>query len=206
MMADYPPAIFDPPVPLPKLDTWHWRRKFRCPDATCESERTKVGRDGRRVLGWQQIQKQLHQGGAPMRPDGTVEPGAPIIPDEVYYVIERVWVANELTDLPDLPDGTLSFGLPEGARDDPGIASRARATPVLASAGPTLFGGSGNPYQATRHAPGRRRGGMGYWVIALTYPKAARPFVVTCPDCRRRAFVDATLPEDELRALDAPST
>ena len=205
-MAEYPPAIFDHPVSLPELDRWHWRRRFKCPDATCARDRKQAGQRGRRVIGWQQIQKGLHQGGARMGPDGRVEPEAPIIPDAVYFIVEKVWLARELTDLPDLPEGTLSFGLPEGARDDPGIASRARATPVLASAGPTLFGGSGNPYQATRHTPARRRGGLRYWQIALTYPKTARPFVVTCPECRRRTFVDATLPEAELRALDAQST
>ena len=204
-MTDYPPALFDRAVPLPELDSWHWRRRFKCPDATCERERKQAGQRGRRVIGWQQIQKQVRLGGARMGPDGRVEPGAIVIPDAVYFIVERVWLARELTDLPELPDGTLSFGLPEGARADPGIASRARATPVLASAGPTLFGGSGNPYQATRHAVARRRGGMRYWVIALTYPKASRPFVVTCPDCRRRTYVDSALPQDELRALDQPS-
>ena len=49
------------------------------------------------------------------------------------------------------------------------------------------------------------RGGTGYWVIALTSPKASRPFVVTCPDCGRRCRVDSALPEDELRQLDLPS-
>jgi len=120
------------------------------------------------------------------------------------YVL-LVWLARELQRLADLPDGTLSFGLPEGARDDPGVASRARATPVLAAAGAAPFGGSGNPYQAARHAAGRRRGGMGYWTIALIYPASSRSFVVTCPDCERRCYVSSALPEDELRALEASS-
>ena len=108
--------------------------------------------------------------------------------------------------LPDLPDGTLSFGLPEGARHDPNATSRARAIPVLASAGPTPFGpASGDPYPTRRDDPGRVRGGTGYWVLALTPPKASRPFVVTCPDCRRRCRVDSALPEEELRQLDLPS-
>ncbi len=59
-MTDYPSAIFDPPVPLPKLDSWHWRRKFRCPDPTCARDRAAAGQRGRRVLGWQQIQKGMH--------------------------------------------------------------------------------------------------------------------------------------------------
>ncbi len=204
-MIEYPPAIFDPPVPLPKLSSWHWRRKFRCPDATCADERRQAGQHGRRVIGWQQVRKWMHVSGAPMRSDGTVEPGAPIIPDEVGYLIEKVWLARELKDLPDLPDGTRSFGLPEGARDAPGTASRAHAIAVLASAGPTLFAGTGDPYRARRHAAGRRRGGMSYWVIALTGPGASQSFVVTCPDCRRRCLVDQALPEDELRQLDTES-
>jgi hypothetical protein len=159
---------------------------------------------GRRVLGWQQIQKWMHVRGAPMRPDGTVEPEAAAIPDEVGYLIEKVWLANELRNLPDLPDGTRSFGLPEGARGNPDGSSRAHAISVLASAGPALFQGSGDPYRARRHAAGRAGGGTGYWVIALTHPKATRPFVVTCPDCRHRCLVDGSLPEGELRRLDAP--
>jgi hypothetical protein len=204
-MIEHAPAIFDPPVPLPKLDSWHWRRRFKCPGDGCESSRRQAGQRGRRVLGWHQIGKQIRPGGARMGPDGRVEPGAPFIPEAVCFIVERVWPAHGLTALPDLPDGTLSFGLPEGARDGSGIASRSRATPVLSSAGPTLFGGSGNPYQATRHTPARRRGGMGYWVIGLTYPKTGRPFVVTCPDCQHRCFVDSALPEDELRRLDTPT-
>ncbi len=140
-----------------------------------------------------------------MRPDGTLEPGAAILPDEVYYLIEKVWLANELKDLPDLPDGTRSFGLPEGARGNPDASSRAHAISVLASAGPTPFQGSGDPYRAHRHDAGRVGGGTGYWVIALTYPKSSRPFVVTCPDCRHRCSVDSALPEAELRQLDAPT-
>ncbi len=138
-----------------------------------------------------------------MRPDGTVEAGAPIVPDEVGYLIEKVWLANELKDLPDLPDGTRSFGLPEGARGNPDASSRAHAISVLASAGPTPFQVSGDPYRAPRHAAGRVGGGPGYWLIALTltYPKTLRPFVVTCPDCRHRCWVDSALPEDELRRL-----
>lgn len=198
-MASYPPAVFDRPVPLPKIDAWHWRRRFKCPDPTCEHERTKAGRRGHRVLGWQQIRKWMHWG-------GSVAPGAPTVPPAVGYLIEKVWLANGLTDLPDLADGTLSFGLPEGAREDPHRSSRARAIPVLASAGPTPFGPSGgDPYWAARNDPHRARGGTGYWVLALSGPKASRPFVVTCPDCRRRCLVDGSMPEDELRQLDAAS-
>jgi hypothetical protein len=204
-VSDYPLAFFDPPVPLPKLDSWHWRRRFRCPNPACARDRQQAGRRGRRVIGWQQIHKWVHVRGVPTRPDGTVEAEAPILPDEVGYLIEKVWLANELTDLPDLPDGTRSFGLPEGARGNPGRSSRAHAISVLASAGPTLFQGSGDPYRAPRHAAGRVGGGTGYWLIALTYPKTLRPFVVTCPDCESRCRVDSTLPEDELRQLDASS-
>jgi hypothetical protein len=157
------------------------------------------------VLGWQQIQKGMHLHGAPMRPDGTLEPGAANIPDEVYFLIEKVWLANELKDLPDLLDGTRSFGLPERARGNSEASSRAHAISVLASAGPTPFQGSGDPYRAHRHAAGRVGGGTGYWVIALTYPKTTQSFVVTCPDCQCRCWVDSTLPEDELQRLDAPS-
>ena len=203
-MSDYPLAFFDPPVPLPKLDSWHWRRKFRCPDSVCVERRRQTGMRGRRVLGWQQIQKGMHVHGAPMRPDGTLEPGAPVVPDEVYFLIEKVWLANELKDLPDLPDGTRSFGLPEVARRDSDASSRAHAISVLASAGPTSFQGSGDPYRAQRHAAGRVGGGTGYWIIALTYPKTLLPFVVTCPDCESRCWVDSALPEGELRRLDAP--
>ena len=204
-MTDYLLAVFDHPVPLPKLDSWHWRRRFRCPNPACARDRAAAGRRGCRVLGWQQIQKQVYVRGAPMRPAGTVEPGAPSVRDEVYYLIEKVWLANELKDLPDLPDGTRSFGLPEGARGNADASSRAHAISVLTSAGPTHFQGSGDPYRAHRHAAGRVDGGTGYWIIALTYPKAMQPFVVTCPDCRHRCLVDSAPPEDELRRLDAPN-
>jgi hypothetical protein len=198
-MASYPSAVFDPPLPLPKLDNWHWRRRFKCPDPTCAHERTTAGQRGRRVIGWQQIRKWTHGG-------GSVEPRAPSVAPVVGYLLEKVWLAQGLTDLPDLPDGTPSFGLPEGARGDPDSSSRARAIPVLASAGPTPFGpASGDPYRSGRGDPGRVRGGTGYWVLALTYPKASWPFVVTCPDCRRRCRVHGALPDEELRQLDVPS-
>jgi hypothetical protein len=196
---DYPLAVCDPPVPLPKLDRWHWRRRFKCPDPTCAQERMRAGQRGRRVIGWQQIRKWTHEG-------GSVTSGAPSVAPVVGYLIEKVWLAQGLTDLPDLADGTLSFGLPEGARHDPNATSRARAIPVLASAGPTPFGpASGDPYRSRRSGPGRVRGGTGYWVLALTYPKASLPFVVTCPDCGRRCRVDSALPDEELRQLDLPS-
>jgi hypothetical protein len=198
-MTDYPSAVFDPPVPLPKLDNWHWRRRFKCPDPTCAHERTTAGQRGRRVIDWQQIRKWTHEG-------GSVMSGAPSVAPVVGYLLEKVWLAQGLTDLPDLADGTPSFGLPEGARDDPESSSRARAIPVLASAGPTPFGpASGDPYRVKRSGPGRVRGGTGYWVLALTSPKASLPFVVTCPDCGRRCRVESALPEDELRQLDLPS-
>lgn len=198
-MAPYPPAVLDPPVRLGQLDSWHWRRRFKCPDPTCERNRTKAGKRGRRVIGWQQIRKWMHQG-------GSVQPGAPIVPPIVGYLIEKVWLAYELKDLPDLADGTLSFGLPEGARDHLGPSSRARAIPVLVSAGPTLFGSpSGDPYWVGRHNPRRARGGGHYWSLALSREKAAQPFVVTCPDCQRRCLVDGSLPEDELRQVDVHS-
>ena len=95
----------------------------------------------------------MHQHGAPMRPDGTVEPGAAISPDEVDFLIEKVWLANELNDLPDLPDGTRPFGLPEGARGNPDASSRAHAISVLASAGPTPFQGERHPYRAIATMP-----------------------------------------------------
>ena len=127
---------------------------------------------------------------------GSVAPGAPSVAPVSGYLIEKVWLAQGLTSLPDLPDGALSFGLPEGARNDPGTTSRARAIPVLASAGPTPFGpASGDPYWSRRGDAGRARGGTGYWVLALSYPNASRPFVVTCPDCGRRCRVESALPE-----------
>jgi hypothetical protein len=198
-VTDYPLAVFDPPVPLPKLDNWHWRRRFKCPDLTCAQERARAGQRGHRVIGWQQIRKWTHDG-------GSVTSRAPIGAPIVGYLIEKVWLAQGLTDLQNLADGTPSFGLPEGARDDPDSSSRARAIPVLASTGLTPFGpASGDPYWSRRGDPGRLRGGTGYWVLALTYPKASLPFVVTCPDCGRRCRVDSALSEDELRQLDAPS-
>ncbi len=196
-MRAYPRAVFDPPVRLPQLDSWHWRRKFRCPHPDCAHDREEAGQRGRRVIGWQQVRKWMHQG-------GSVRPDAPVVPPIVGYMVEKVWLARELTDLPDLPDGTLGFGLPAAARDQSFPSSRPRAVPVLASAGPTPFGPlSGDPYRAGRQD--RVRGGTGYWSIALTGEKARRPFVVTCPDCHERCLVDGALPEDELRRLDEPS-
>ena len=198
-MASYPSAVFDRPAPMPKLDSWHWRRRFKCPDSTCAQERTRAGQRGRRVLGWHQVRKWTHAG-------GSVTSGAPIVAPVVGYLIEKVWLAQGLKDLRDLQDGTLSFGLPEGARDHPDSSSRARAIPVLASAGPTPFGpASGDPYWSRRGDAGRARGGTGYWVLALSYPNASRPFVVTCPDCGRRCRVESALPEGELRQLDLRS-
>ncbi len=121
MPGAYPLAIFDPPVPLSDLDSWRWRRTFRCPDGTCARQRREARRHGRRVTGWQQLQRQLRTGGAPIGPAGRVDPEAPVIPGAAYFIVEKVWLARELTDLPDLPDGTLSFGLPEGAPDDPAL-------------------------------------------------------------------------------------
>lgn len=203
-MAAYPLAIYDPPVPLPRLSSWHWRRKFRCPNPTCARDRARAGQRGPRVLGWQQIFKWMRQGGARMGPDGTVEPGAPIVPPVVGYFIEKVWLAHELTDVPHPPDSTPTFELPKGARDDRSLPSRARASPVLASAewiSPLGLPGRGDPYWAERGTPARKRGGMGYWNLALI-ADAQRPFVVRCPECRRRCLVDGSLPEDELRRLD----
>ena len=198
-MMEFPLAIFDRPVPLPMFDSWHWRRRFKCPDSTCVHERTTAGQRGRRVIGWQQVRKWTHEG-------GSVTSGAPSVAPVSGYLIEKVWLGQGLTDLPGLPDGTLSFGLPEGARHDPGTTSRARAIPVLASAGPTPFGpASGDPYWSRRGDAGRARGGTGYWVLALTPPNASRSFIVTCPDCGRRCRVESALPEGELRQLDLRS-
>lgn len=151
------PCIVDAPVPLSKLDSWHWRVKFRCPHAACRRDRAWGGQRGPRVIGWYLIRKSMDWRGT------------------TSYFVEKVRLDPHLKPGPDLPDGTPTFELPEGARDDAYLSSRARAVPVLASAGPTPFRSTGgDPYHASRASA--RRGGLDYWSIALTGEKAQRPF------------------------------
>jgi hypothetical protein len=160
-----------------------WRRRILCADPVCEERRDKAGGRGRRQLGWQTIREYLN-------------------PDQGYsvtgYGVERIELARELIPLADLPDGTLSFGLPASIRHrspTPGVPVPSplhRAVPVLSSVG-ALEGHPG------RHSKRRFRGGPGsYWSLALSGEKAECPFVATCPDCRGRCLVDGSLPESEL--------
>lgn len=188
----YPLAVFGQLALLKGHHFRTWRRQFACPNPSCEQRRREVDARGLRRLGRQEIRESLDP------QDWSRVSG---------YRLVRVELGRELIPLPDLPDGTLNFGLPESVRrkpptpGDPVPTPLHRAIPVLASVGALD--------QVGRHARSRVRGGPGqYWSLALGEERAARPFVVTCPDCRERCRVDGSLPEAELRrqtsiALDA---
>jgi len=185
MMETYPAALCEPFSVLPgQGGPFRFRRKFSCPNPACEVARRAAGARGRRRLGRQTVTERIN----PMAGYAVVG-----------YAIDRVELGWELIDLADLPGEMLSFGLPLSVRRQsptPGKPIRTplhRAVPVLASVG--------DPYRVGRHDPGRARGGGAYWRLALSGPKASRPFVVTCPDCRERCLVDGSLPDDELMVL-----
>ncbi len=184
-MTTYPLAIFGQPTPIESQLLHRWRRKFACPNSSCEQRRREVGARGRRTIGRQTLREYLDPAHG-YRVSG--------------YGVERVELGRELIPLPVLPDGTLSFGLPEAVRRQsptPGVPVPTplhRHIPVLASVG--------DPARVGRHALNRAREGGPYWSLALSGKKAALPFVVTCPDCRARCRVDGTLPAEELRRLD----
>jgi hypothetical protein len=190
--AVYPLAVFGQ---LARREGHHfrtWRRKFGCPNPSCEQQRREAGARGLRWLGRQEIRESLDP------QDWSRVSG---------YRLTRIELGRELIPLPDLPDGTLSFGLPESVRRQPPMPGAPvltplhRAVPVLTSVGAGA--------QVGRHASSRVRGGPGqYWSLALSEDRAERPFVLTCPDCRERCRVDGSLPDAELRdqtsiALDA---
>jgi hypothetical protein len=184
-METYPAVRFEPFIVLPgRVGPGRFRRKFSCPNPACELERSKAGAHGRRRIGRQTVAERID----PLA-GYTV----------VGHALERVELGWELIDLPELPDGTLSFGLPRSVRrasptpGKPISTPLHRAVPVLASVG--------DPYRVGRHDPGRARGGGAFWRLALSGPKASGPFVVTCPDCRERCLVDGSLPDDELGRL-----
>jgi hypothetical protein len=181
--AAYPPAVFGQLALREGRHFRSWRRRILCPNSNCQQQRRHVGARGRRQIGWQTIRESLD-------------------PQDwsrvVSYRPDRVELGRELIPLPTLPDGTLSFGLPESVRHQsstPGVPVPTplhRAIPVLVSVGALD--------QVGRHTRSRVRGGPGsYWSLALSEDQAAQPFVVTCPDCRERCLVDDSLPEAELR-------
>lgn len=184
-MDMYPAAVLESFIALRgQGGPYRLRRKFSCPNPACEVARRAVGAGGRRRIGRQTVTERID----PMAGYAVVG-----------YTVDRIELGWESRDLPDLPDGTLSFGLSLSVRRQvptPGKPVRNpahRATPVLASVG--------DPYRVGRHDPRRARGGGSYWRLALTGPKANQPFVVTCPDCRERCLIDGSLPEDELAGL-----
>jgi hypothetical protein len=185
LMQTYPAAIFEAFIILPGgAGPSRFRRKFSCPNLACEVARKAAGAAGRRRIGRQTITERID----PMAGYAVVG-----------YAIERVELGWELIDLPDLPGGTLSFGLNQSVRGESPTPGKPistplhRAVPVLASVG--------DPYRVGRHDPARARGRGAYWRLALSGPKASGPFVVTCPDCRERCLVDGSLPDDELMHL-----
>jgi hypothetical protein len=184
-METYPAAFFDAFSVLPgQGGPFRFRRKFSCPNPACEVARRAAGAGGRRRIGRQTVTERID----PMAGYAVVG-----------YAVDRVDLGLELIPLPDVPGGTLSFGLPRSVRRQSPTPGKPistplhRAVPVLASVG--------DPYRVGRHVPGRARGGGAYWRLALSGPKASRPFVVTCPDCRERCLVDGSLPDDELVRL-----
>ena len=184
-MDTYPAAFCEPFGVLPgQGGPFRFRRKFSCPSPACETARHEAGARGRCRIGRQTVTERID----PMAGYAVVG-----------YVVDRVELGWELIPLPDLPGGLLSFGLPLSVRRQspkPGKPIRTplhRAVPVLASVG--------DQHRVGRHDPRRARGGSAYWRLALSGPKASRPFVVTCPDCRERCHVDGSLPDDELASL-----
>jgi len=156
--------------PLPS-----WRRRFLCPDPTCEARRRATGKRGPFVLGQQTVRAVYEY-----RP----EAGHAI----TGYLLEKVVFAGGLIRLADLPDGTLSIGLSEQAFGEPDAALHVRRRHSLLSGDPTFVG---------RHDPRRARGRGPYW--GLEPEAAGRPAVVTCPDCRPNRFrLDSLLPADEV--------
>lgn len=182
--AVYPQAVFGQLVLVKGRFIRSWRRRILCPNPSCQQQRTP-GHRRRRQLGWQTIRESLDP------QDWSRVAG---------YRPDRVELGRELIPLPDLPDGTLSFGLPESVRHSsptPGVPVPTplhRAIPVLVSVGALE--------QVGRHTRSRVRGGPGsYWSLALSGDKAAQRLVVTCPDCRARCRVDGSVPAAELRRL-----
>ncbi len=183
--AGYPLALFGQLVQLEGHLFRTWRRRILCPNPICEQRRKMSGARGRRQVGRQTIRETLDPR------DWSLGAG---------YRVDRVELGRDLIPLPDLPGGTLSFGLSESIRrtpPTPGVPVRTplhRAVPVLQSVGAA--------HQVGRHASTRIHGGPGsYWSLALSGAAAARPFVVTCPDCRERCKIDGAPPEAELRRL-----
>jgi hypothetical protein len=184
-MDTYPAALYEPFGVLPGPGgPFRFRCKFSCPNPACEVARRAVGARGRCRIGRQTITERID----PMAGYAVVG-----------YVVDRVELALELIPLPDLPGGMLSFGLPRSVRRQSPTPGKPIRTP-LHRAGPVLAS-VGDPYRVGRHDPRRARGRGAYWRLALSGPKASRPFVVTCPDCRVRCLVDGSLPEDELGTL-----
>ena len=181
-METYPTAFFEPFSVLPgQGGPYRFRHKFSCPNPACEVARRAAGVNGRRRIGRQTVAERID----PMAAYAVVG-----------YAADRVDLGWELIPLSDLPGGMLSFGLPLSVRRPSPTPGKPiptplhRATPVLESVG--------DPYRVGRHDPARARGRGAYWRLALSGPKASRPFVVTCPDCRKRCLVDGSLPDDEL--------
>ena len=176
-MSTYPSAVFAQLAPSRTRGVRTWRRKFACPNPACELRRREMGARGGRRLGRQTIREYLDP------EDGYRVSG---------YGVERVELGRDLIPLPDLPDGTLHFGPPSRVRRQsptPGQPMRSplrRAIPVLASVDALN--------QVGRHDRSRARGGTGPFLsLALSRAKAARPFVVTCPECRQRCLVEGAL-------------
>lgn len=185
MSPGYPIALFGQLVRLEGRHFRTWRRRIFCPNPICEQRRKDSGARGRRQVGRQTIRETLDP------QDWSRVSG---------YRVDKVELGRELIPLARRPDGLLSFGLPQSIRrkpPTPGVPVQTplhRAIPVLASVGASD--------QVRRHASSRVRGGPGsYWSVALSGDTVAQAFVVTCPDCRKRCWVDGSVPEPELRRL-----
>lgn len=184
-MTTYPSAAFS--RKLAQLEGPHfrtWRRKFFCPNPSCELRRREVGKRGRRLLRRQEIREHIDQA------HGYHVSG---------YSVERVELSRELLPLRDLPDGTLHFGPSRSGWRQPPTPGQPVPSP-LRQAIPVLSS-EGDFYRVGRNARSRVRGGTGpHWNLALSEERAAQSFAVTCPDCRERCWVDGSLPEAEHRA------